>query len=101
MKTPPVPAVDEPNRIPVAVGASMRTPSASTPVSDGGIWTRARSAPCRTVRIGPVFTESGTGIVATRFPATKARSEEHTSELQSLAYLVCRLLLEKKNVHNS
>jgi len=24
-------------------------------------------------------------------------SEEHTSELQSLAYLVCRLLLEKKN----
>src|SRR2546423_6636821 len=27
------------------------------------------------------------------------RSEEHTSELQSLAYLVCRLLLEKKNQH--
>src|SRR2546425_6716072 len=26
------------------------------------------------------------------------RSEEHTSELQSLAYLVCRLLLEKKKV---
>src|SRR2546423_7803469 len=26
----------------------------------------------------------------------KMRSEEHTSELQSLAYLVCRLLLEKK-----
>src|SRR5229473_8282703 len=25
-----------------------------------------------------------------------ARSEEHTSELQSLAYIVCRLLLEKK-----
>src|SRR2546425_7563539 len=30
-------------------------------------------------------------------PATRTlRSEEHTSELQSLAYLVCRLLLEKK-----
>src|SRR2546425_8276029 len=27
---------------------------------------------------------------------TSFRSEEHTSELQSLAYLVCRLLLEKK-----
>src|SRR2546425_3077086 len=27
---------------------------------------------------------------------TDLRSEEHTSELQSLAYLVCRLLLEKK-----
>src|SRR3989441_2419237 len=26
----------------------------------------------------------------------RPRSEEHTSELQSLAYLVCRLLLEKK-----
>src|SRR2546425_4306743 len=30
-----------------------------------------------------------------------ARSEEHTSELQSLAYLVCRLLLEKKKKKNS
>src|SRR5687767_15404751 len=29
-----------------------------------------------------------------------ARSEEHTSELQSLAYLVCRLLLEKKKKNN-
>src|SRR2546425_5359439 len=28
------------------------------------------------------------------------RSEEHTSELQSLAYLVCRLLLEKKKNSN-
>src|SRR5947199_1162214 len=28
------------------------------------------------------------------------RSEEHTSELQSLRHLVCRLLLEKKNKHN-
>src|SRR2546425_2946769 len=29
-------------------------------------------------------------------PGNADRSEEHTSELQSLAYLVCRLLLEKK-----
>src|SRR5205823_11632222 len=29
------------------------------------------------------------------------RSEEHTSELQSLAYLVCRLLLEKKKIKQS
>src|SRR5258707_6642744 len=28
-----------------------------------------------------------------------ARSEEHTSELQSRQYLVCRLLLEKKHKH--
>src|ERR1035441_10769342 len=37
-----------------------------------------------------------------RFPlknnlVPKSRSEEHTSELQSLRHLVCRLLLEKKN----
>src|SRR3989441_7662007 len=31
-----------------------------------------------------------------RVRQTRERSEEHTSELQSLAYLVCRLLLEKK-----
>src|SRR3712207_8671597 len=30
----------------------------------------------------------------------KLRSEEHTSELQSRQYLVCRLLLEKKKSHN-
>src|SRR5437764_11380426 len=30
-------------------------------------------------------------------PASGLRSEEHTSELQSPMYLVCRLLLEKKN----
>src|SRR2546425_9039639 len=32
--------------------------------------------------------------------AIQLRSEEHTSELQSLAYLVCRLLLEKKKSDN-
>src|SRR5687767_15250108 len=32
---------------------------------------------------------------------SRQRSEEHTSELQSLAYLVCRLLLEKKNKYCS
>src|SRR5690625_6880094 len=31
------------------------------------------------------------------YTATDARSEEHTSELQSRGHLVCRLLLEKKN----
>src|SRR2546425_9466225 len=31
-----------------------------------------------------------------RYKRPGDRSEEHTSELQSLAYLVCRLLLEKK-----
>src|SRR5205823_8063418 len=34
-------------------------------------------------------------------PSRERRSEEHTSELQSLAYLVCRLLLEKKKMITS
>src|SRR3712207_9180213 len=34
------------------------------------------------------------------FTDGKPRSEEHTSELQSRQYLVCRLLLEKKNHQN-
>src|SRR2546425_9770801 len=44
--------------------------------------------------------------IQVRLPDGKAhldrwfRSEEHTSELQSLAYLVCRLLLEKKKKKN-
>src|SRR2546425_7821399 len=36
------------------------------------------------------------GRLPPRHRVQHGRSEEHTSELQSLAYLVCRLLLEKK-----
>src|SRR3712207_7202518 len=35
-----------------------------------------------------------------RVPQAEPRSEEHTSELQSRQYLVCRLLLEKKKNRN-
>src|SRR5262245_64390031 len=35
-------------------------------------------------------------VVTARHVASAYRSEEHTSELQSLRHLVCRLLLEKK-----
>src|SRR3712207_6859114 len=39
-------------------------------------------------------------MVPARTPVRRpARSEEHTSELQSRQYLVCRLLLEKKKKH--
>src|SRR2546425_2272735 len=47
----------------------------------------------------PTPTTSPTPVSSTPAPSPVApapRSEEHTSELQSLAYLVCRLLLEKK-----
>src|SRR2546423_6270241 len=39
--------------------------------------------------------ETGQSVLLTQ----EMRSEEHTSELQSLAYLVCRLLLEKKKIN--
>src|SRR3989441_4446565 len=47
--------------------------------------------------------KTGIDIAATERPdlvILDLRSEEHTSELQSLAYLVCRLLLEKKKKRN-
>src|SRR5437870_13061476 len=41
------------------------------------------------------------GTAAPRLRMTSsARSEEHTSELQSRGHLVCRLLLEKKKIHH-
>src|SRR2546423_6658331 len=57
----------------------------------------------RTGRVGAQFWSVWIPV-ATRGPEavqmTLERSEEHTSELQSLAYLVCRLLLEKKNLYS-
>src|SRR3989441_3353789 len=44
----------------------------------------------------PVSREELPRLYAVKPVAPRWRSEEHTSELQSLAYLVCRLLLEKK-----
>src|SRR3712207_8622619 len=47
----------------------------------------------------PLYTRHALEAVYERISVTvvPARSEEHTSELQSRQYLVCRLLLEKKN----
>src|SRR3712207_1939048 len=47
-----------------------------------------------------LVSEVGVGTVAAGV-AKSRRSEEHTSELQSRQYFVCRLLLEKKNTHDS
>src|SRR2546425_3858865 len=45
---------------------------------------------------GAKIVEKADDVWARAEMIVKVRSEEHTSELQSLAYLVCRLLLEKK-----
>src|SRR2546425_4088940 len=61
--------------------------------TDGGMAARAPRDKDRPVR------RSARGI-AVNGSDPSVRSEEHTSELQSLAYLVCRLLLEKKKNYN-
>src|SRR3712207_6946261 len=47
-------------------------------------------------QVGPLLPGPGGGDGRLR---VRPRSEEHTSELQSRQYLVCRLLLEKKKKH--
>src|SRR5205823_12317165 len=50
----------------------------------------------RRLRAGCWPSQSANSRKETAMASNPLRSEEHTSELQSLAYLVCRLLLEKK-----
>src|SRR3712207_7077140 len=59
--------------------------------SAGGGWPPAARRRCGTSSPPPHSTSAG------RPTRRGRRSEEHTSELQSRQYLVCRLLLEKKN----
>src|SRR2546425_6352986 len=59
---------------------------------------KQKGAPCAPFSLEP-YTRSAIRLAPTLTLLTipdSHRSEEHTSELQSLAYLVCRLLLEKK-----
>src|SRR3989441_4509212 len=58
------------------------------------VTTMLRSTPWG--RIGLLCGSSPLAMRSVQSPKYLNRSEEHTSELQSLAYLVCRLLLEKK-----
>src|SRR3712207_8120066 len=75
----------------------FRSPLSRPPAARAARWkasTVARSglanATCRGAEIGR------SEIQKSGLPSWPKRSEEHTSELQSRQYLVCRLLLEKK-----
>src|SRR5207248_10746575 len=57
-----------------------------------------RNRPQRSPPREPLFRRHGGDRTAGIEPQTRQRSEEHTSELQSPYDLVCRLLLEKKNI---
>src|SRR3712207_6951603 len=71
------------------LGISIRPGSAYAPCGPA-------APPLFSMKSSIVFTSRGfDGSVA-----TSKRSEEHTSELQSRQYLVCRLLLEKKKQTN-
>src|SRR2546425_4070546 len=68
------------------------------PISAGCVVTASwmfgsNGTPVWSMRVTPALSSSFQTLRSTR---STPRSEEHTSELQSLAYLVCRLLLEKK-----
>src|SRR2546425_9745317 len=74
----------------------------SRPLSEGGLVGDAQGRRRSTLRRGRYLPQCPRSPTTTSSRSTSAsaascrRSEEHTSELQSLAYLVCRLLLEKK-----
>src|SRR3712207_8982917 len=72
-----------------------RLPAATRRSRGGGTRRRARSAAPAAAR----RPTSASGRALQRAPV--GRSEEHTSELQSRQYLVCRLLLEKKKKNTS
>src|SRR3712207_7799509 len=73
----------------------FRSASSSTPAATGRAPGRHRptTRPASTPRSGATRPVGGSVCVR--------RSEEHTSELQSRQYLVCRLLLEKKKIQTT
>src|SRR2546425_8995164 len=82
------------------VQASGMDPKGDTGVANSGLIVGPEAAVAVDALMVPSMTKRLVAAIkkATRKPVAQLvnRSEEHTSELQSLAYLVCRLLLEKK-----
>src|SRR5438046_6945977 len=78
--------------IPPVLGTSLRIESGTSrawPVS-------ARAEECENMTGARVVWSASDIVASLTWERSTTRSEEHTSELQSLTNLVCRLLLEKK-----
>src|SRR3712207_7708973 len=71
----------------------FRSPAFSREEFDAAGAAAASAITCGVVL--PAAQDSGVSLTGV---ARRGRSEEHTSELQSRQYLVCRLLLEKKKI---
>src|SRR5205814_6457280 len=83
--------------LPISIFTSTISASGATPKVAPAI-APATAVPCAL----QIFGSDGNAVYPIRtLPASSGRSEEHTSELQSLRHLVCRLLLEKKNPNAS
>src|SRR5437870_6268054 len=90
--------------ITIALFAACSTPPLTSP--QNGVLTQPEANAVAEVvatdaasLVGGATLDAATGMpfAAAPMPGAPARSEEHTSELQSRGHLVCRLLLEKKN----
>src|SRR3712207_7300666 len=80
--------------LPICAGRSATAARLETAVKV--LTAKATMERCRKVTT-PKKAASGIDPSRSARPRSAPRSEEHTSELQSRQYLVCRLLLEKKN----
>src|SRR3712207_8857681 len=90
----------------VRQAAAEETTAIVASLADSPLVRSAVTGPDPTAVLQPyveeVRADTGTSFITVLAPdRTRFRSEEHTSELQSRQYLVCRLLLEKKTIHKS
>src|SRR2546425_7834468 len=95
MWSPGGPSANRPGRGPAGARWGSPAPAGTRFCATCGaplVEAQARRSPAVTPRAGaPIVL-----VLLDEAGNAQERSEEHTSELQSLAYLVCRLLLEKK-----
>src|SRR5260221_14721939 len=77
--------------LPISSPTFSNITSSQAPVTGGVV-------PMKVALTGPPCSTCSPGISCPRRRVNRSRSEEHTSELQSHSDLVCRLLLEKKNM---